>query len=237
MTAAWPSTAEEAIAEQFRLQDQVSDSVPVGFAPRTAAGLDVHYDGDKAVGAVVVLDLDSLAVIDRAWVRGPVGFPYVPGLFAFRELPLLLPALERLETTPDILVCDGQGIAHPRRFGLASHAGVVTGIPSIGVSKSPFGDYTEPGPDRGQWTAITDDRWPTGRALRTRTGVKPVFVSIGHLMDIETATDLVLRLTPQFRLPETTRHADRLCRQGAAGQNRSTIRPYLSTRSPGRPQR
>lgn len=139
MTVTWPSNAEQAIAEQLRLQDQVSDVVPAGFAPRTAAGLDVHYDGDEAVGAVVVLDLESLAVIDQAWVRGPVGFPYVPGLFAFRELPLLLPALARLETTPDVLVCDGQGIAHPRRFGLACHAGVLAGIPSIGVSGTPTG--------------------------------------------------------------------------------------------------
>ncbi|WP_109510193.1 endonuclease V [Nocardioides speluncae] len=238
MTADWPATAEEAIAEQLRLRDQVVDAVPDGFASRTAAGFDVHYDGDQAVGAVVVLDLDSLAVVDQAAVRGEVGFPYVPGLFAFRELPLLLPALERLDTAPDVLVCDGQGIAHPRRFGLACHAGVLTGLPSIGVSKSPFGDYAEPGPDRGDWTAITDERWPMGRALRTRAGVKPVFLSIGHLMDIEAATELVLRLTPRFRLPETTRHADRLCRQAhAPAKTGRQIRPNLSTRSAGRAER
>ncbi|WP_436492908.1 endonuclease V [Actinokineospora sp. HUAS TT18] len=209
----WPSTEDEAVAEQLRLRDLVEDQVPDGFAPRTVAGLDVHYT-DVGTAAVVVLELATLEVVDQAVVRGTVDFPYVPGLFAFRELPLLLPALDRLTVKPDVLVCDGQGIAHPRRFGLACHAGVLTGIPSIGVSKSAFGGYLAPGPNRGDWTRIEDDRWPLGRALRTRENVKPVFVSVGHRVDIDTATDLVLRLTPRYRLPETTRLADQLSRRG-----------------------
>ncbi|HVK20784.1 MAG TPA: endonuclease V [Actinokineospora sp.] len=207
----WPSAEDEAVAEQLRLRDLVIDQTPEGFAPKTAAGLDVHYT-DIGTAAVVVLDLDTLEVVDQAVVTGTVDFPYIPGLFAFRELPLLLPALDRLTVKPDLLVCDGQGIAHPRRFGLACHAGVLTGVPSIGVSKSPFGGFADPGPNRGDWTRIEDDRWPLGRALRTRENVKPVFVSVGHLIDIDTATELVLRLTPKYRLPETTRRADQLCR-------------------------
>ncbi|WP_197672251.1 endonuclease V [Alloactinosynnema sp. L-07] len=209
----WPSTEDEAVAEQLRLRDLVVDQAPDGFAPKTVAGLDVHYT-DIGVAAVVVLDLATLEVVDQAVVKGEVDFPYIPGLFAFRELPLLLPALDRLTVRPDVLVCDGQGIAHPRRFGLACHAGVLTGIPSIGVSKSAFGGYPDPGPNRGDWTRIEDDRWPLGRALRTREGVKPVFVSVGHRIDIGTATELVLRLTPKYRLPETTRLADQLSRRG-----------------------
>lgn len=205
------STEDEAIAEQLRLRDQVSHETPPGFAPRTAAGLDVHYT-DHGTAAVVVLDLATLEVVDQAVVTGTVDFPYISGLFAFRELPLLLPALEKLSVTPDVLVCDGQGIAHPRRFGLACHAGVLTGIPSIGVSKSPNGDWEMPGPNRGDWTRIEDERRPMGRTLRTREGVKPVFLSIGHKVDIDTATELVLTLTPKYRLPETTRRADRLSR-------------------------
>lgn len=174
MSRPWPTTVDEAVAEQHRLKDLVSHEVPEGFAPKTAAGLDVHYT-DRGTAAVCVLDLATLEVVDRAVVTGSVDFPYISGLFAFRELPLLLPALEKLSVTPDVLVCDGQGIAHPRRFGLACHAGVLTGIPSLGVSKSPNGGWEMPGPKRGDWTRIEDERRPMGRTLRTREGVKPVF--------------------------------------------------------------
>ncbi|SDC86284.1 endonuclease V [Actinokineospora iranica] len=184
---------------------------PAGFAPRTAAGLDVGY-GERLTAAVCVLDLATLDVVDQAVVQADESFPYVPGLFAFRELPPQLAALGRLDTPPDVLVCDGQGLAHPRRFGLACHAGVLTGIPSIGVGKTALGEFEPPGPRRGAWTPLVDGGEVVGRALRTRAGVKPVFVSTGHLVDLDTATDLVLRLTPRYRLPETTRQADRLSR-------------------------
>lgn len=207
----WPSTVEEAVAVQERLAPSVVRAAPPGFAPRTAAGLDVAYtDGLRA--AVTVLDLDTLTVVDQAVVEGEVDFPYVPGFFAFRELPALLDALEKLTTTPDVLVCDGQGLAHPRRFGLACHAGVLTGLPSLGVGKNALGAYEPPAPERGAWSELRDDGEVVGRALRTRDGVKPVFVSIGHRMDLDTACSLVLGLTPRFRLPETTRTADRLSR-------------------------
>jgi deoxyribonuclease V len=208
-------TVDEAVELQVELAPQVIATAPAGFAPRIVAGLDVAYEPgtDRLAAAVACVELPSLAVVDSAVVTGTAGFPYVPGLFAFRELPSLLEALAELRTAPDLLVCDGQGLAHPRRFGLACHAGVVTGLPAIGVGKQALGRYDPPGPARGDWAALMDDHEVVGRALRTRDGVKPVFVSIGHRIDLDQATDLVLRLSPRYRLPEPIRAADRLGRQ------------------------
>lgn len=213
-SAEWPTTVEDAIDVQLRLRSRVDGAVPAGFAPRTAAGLDVAYEtgSDRLVGAVVVVDLDRLAVVDQAVATGVASFPYVPGLFAFRELPVLLDALAVLRTVPDVLVCDGNGLAHPRRFGLACHLGVTTGLTTFGVAKTPMGDYERPGEGRGDWTPLTLDGEPVGRALRTRPGVKPVFVSVGHKIDLATACLLTLRLCPKYRVPETTRLADQLGR-------------------------
>ncbi|MYV98573.1 endonuclease V [Streptomyces sp. SID3343] len=225
----WPSTAAEAVAVQDRLRGLV-DVVGPGPDPSTVrrvAGLDVAYaeDSDELVAAVVVLDARTHAVLDRAVVAGTATFPYVPGLFAFREVPALLAALERLTIVPDLLVCDGQGLAHPRRFGLACHLGVVTGLPSIGVGKTPFvGAYDPPGDERGAATELIHEGDVVGRALRTREGVKPVFVSIGHGVDLDTACAHVLALTPRYRLPETTRAADQACRQGLKDREREADR-------------
>jgi deoxyribonuclease V len=212
----WPATPAEAVAEQMRLRALVRPETPPGRpAPRTIAGVDVAYDDERGrlAAAVVVLDAATLSVADQATAAGPIAFPYVPGLLAFRELPPVIDALDRLTTRPDVVVCDGYGIAHPNRCGLASHLGVLTGIPAFGVAKTPFVfAYEEPGPPRGAWSPLTADGETVGRALRTRPGVKPVFVSVGHLIGIEDACSLTLRLTPRYRLPETTRHADRLCR-------------------------
>lgn len=181
---------------------------------RTAAGLDTAYGDDgSATTAVVTLSCATGQPVESAVAHGQVSFPYLPGLLAFRELPTTLDALEKLSGTPDLLVCDSQGLAHPRRFGLACHLGVLTGLPAIGVAKTAWGDYTEPGPERGATTDLTIDGEVVGRALRTRTGVKPVFVSVGHHIDLDTACAQVLALTPRYRLPETTRRADHLCRQ------------------------
>lgn len=180
----------------------------------TAAGLDVAYGpDDRLAAAVVVLDAGTLAEVDRVVVTGRAEFPYVPGLFAFRELPALAEALTALRTAPDLLVCDGHGIAHPRRFGLACHLGVLTGRPTIGVGKTPLvGAWEPPGPARGDWSPLVDGGEVVGRVLRTRAGVKPVFVSVGSHTDLDTATRHVLALTPRFRLPETTRAADSAAR-------------------------
>jgi deoxyribonuclease V len=213
----WPATVEEAA----RMQDQLRPLVRSTAAPtstiRTAAGLDVAYatGSDRVAAAVVVLDVDTLRVVDSAVAHGSASFPYAAGFLAFRELPALVDALERLSTTPDVLVCDGQGLAHPRRFGLACHVGVLTGLPTIGVAKTPLGHYEPPAAERGAWTSLHDSERASsvvGRAFRTQDGVKPVFVSVGHKIDLDTACQLVLTLTPRYRLPETTRRADQLAR-------------------------
>ncbi|MGK8501058.1 endonuclease V [Nocardia asiatica] len=210
---AWPATAEAAMALQDELRPMVSTVTPPGTRWRTVAGLDSAYDDTGTVAAaVVVLAADTLHPVASAVAHGVAEFPYVPGLLAFREIPATLAALEKLGSAPDLLVCDGQGLAHPRRFGLACHLGLLTGVPTIGVAKTVWGDCAEPGPERGASTDITIDGAVVGRALRTRTGVKPVFVSVGHRIDLDTACAQVLALTPRYRLPETTRHADHLCR-------------------------
>ncbi|MEU8796988.1 endonuclease V [Spirillospora sp. NPDC048819] len=220
---AWPSGAEEAEAIQDRLRPMLELDVPGPARPRTVAGLDVSYAGDgggtgtRLAAAVVVLDGTSLEVLEESVAVGTAAFPYVPGLFAFRELPTLVNALRELKTVPDLLVCDGFGVAHPRRFGLACHLGVLTGLPTIGVGKTAFvGAYEPPGRRRGDASPLTDGGEIVGRVLRTRDGVKPVFVSVGHRTDLDTACRNVLGLTPEYRLPETTRRADRLSRDALA---------------------
>ena len=208
----WPTRAAEATALQQRLRDQVirDDQLePVHFV----AGLDVGLERGNAVmrAAVAVLSFPDLRMADQAVVHGPATFPYIPGLLSFREVPVLLEALERLGQQPDLLLCDGQGLAHPRRFGLACHLGVLTGIPSIGVAKSLLIGRHDPLPARrGAWRPLLDSGEVVGAALRTRDGVAPVYVSIGHKIRLETAIDFTLVCTPRYRLPETTRSAHRL---------------------------
>ncbi|MFV2113468.1 deoxyribonuclease V [Micromonospora sp. LOL_025] len=222
-----PGSVAEALAVQERLRPLVDLVGPGPAEPATVAGLDVAYaeSGDRLAAAVTVLDARTLAVIDSAVSVGRPAFAYVPGLFAFRELPALLDALDRLSVRPELLVCDGHGLAHPRRFGLACHLGVVTGLPAIGVGKTPLlGEWAPPADRRGSWAPLRDGGEVVGRVLRTRDGVKPVFVSVGHRMSLDDATARVLALTPRYRLPETTRTADRLCRDAlAAGE--ATARP------------
>ncbi len=211
----------EALGVQDRLRPFVDLVGPGPAEPATVAGLDVAYaeDGDRLAAAVTVLDARTLRVVDSAVVIGRPAFDYVPGLFAFRELPALLDALERLTTRPDLLVCDGHGLAHPRRFGLACHLGVLTGLPALGVGKTPLvGTWDPPGEGRGAWSPLVDGAEVVGRVLRTQAGVKPVFVSVGHRMGLESACARVLALAPRYRLPETTRTADRLCRSALAGR-------------------
>ncbi|WP_239143728.1 deoxyribonuclease V [Actinoplanes philippinensis] len=210
----WPRTEEEALAVQDALRSRVVlDDGPE--SPATVAGLDVAYadDDSRLAAAVVVLNTADLSVVDTAVVRGAPAFPYVPGLFAFREVPALLAALERLTVRPGVLICDGHGLAHPRRFGLAAHLGVLTDLPSFGVGKTRLvGDWEPVGEPRGSRSALVDAGETVGAVLRTQTGVKPVFVSVGHRIGLDRACALTLRLAPRFRLPETTRVADRACR-------------------------
>ncbi|MER5420434.1 endonuclease V [Streptosporangium roseum] len=213
MKAQTPRTILEAEAIQDELRPLLDLTGPGPGTPATVAGVDVAYDGERLAAAVAVLDASTLEVVEQVTVGGRVAFDYVPGLLAFREVPALLDALERLTVTPDLVVCDGYGLAHPRRFGLACHLGVLTGLPTIGVGKTAFvGSYPDPAPERGSWTDLTLDGDVVGRVLRTRHGVKPVFVSVGHRVDLDTACRNVLALTPRYRLPETTRVSDRLSR-------------------------
>ncbi|MFF5474030.1 endonuclease V [Streptomyces achromogenes] len=234
--AGWPATEEEARAVQDELRGRVVLDEP-GPPPGTGrvTGVDVAYDDelDLVAAAAVVLDAATLDVVAEATAVGRVSFPYVPGLLAFRELPAVLAALDRLPGPPGLVVCDGYGLAHPRRFGLASHLGVLTDLPVIGVAKNPFTfTYDEPGPARGASAPLTAGTEEVGRALRTRDGVKPVFVSAGHRVGLPGALAHTLALTPRFRLPETTRRADALCRRalreaaqgppGAGGRDATT---------------
>ncbi|MBO8197185.1 endonuclease V [Streptomyces smyrnaeus] len=218
----WPRTEAEAAAVQERLRER-ADLVGPGPGPdqvRTVAGVDVAYaDGGELVAAAVVLDAATLTVVDESVHVGRTRFPYVPGLLAFRELPSVVAALRGLSRhpRPDVVVCDGYGLAHPRRAGLAVHLGVLTGIPCFGVAKTPFlFDFEEPGPQRGAWAPLTMDGEQVGRALRTQDGVKPVFVSVGSGIGLDNAAALTLRLAPAYRQPETTRRADHLARRRLA---------------------
>ncbi|SEG62198.1 Endonuclease V [Thermomonospora echinospora] len=212
----WPATPGEAETIQDRLRPLLDLTGPGPAAPRTAAGLDVSYEEgtDRLAAAVVVLDMATLQPVEESVVIGTAAFPYVPGLFAFRELPTLIEALERLSVTPDLLVCDGHGLAHPRRFGLACHLGVLTGLPSMGVAKTHLlGSYDPPDRARGSAADLRHDGQVVGRVLRTQDDVRPVYVSVGHRIGLDTACRHALALSPHYRLPETTRHADRLGRR------------------------
>jgi len=179
----------------------------------TVAGLDVGFEEEGKVtrAAVVVLRFPDLAPLDRALAKRPTSFPYIPGLLSFRETPAVLDALAKLRIEPDLLLCDGQGYAHPRRFGLACHLGLLTGLPSIGVAKSRLiGEHGVLGEKKGAHTWLWHDGEIIGALLRTRARVQPVYVSIGHRVGLETALDYVLACTTRYRLPETTRQAHRL---------------------------
>ncbi|MEU3845217.1 endonuclease V [Streptomyces sp. NPDC028635] len=215
--AGWPATEEEARAVQDELRAQVVLDEP-GPQPGTGhvTGVDVAYDDERdlVAAAAVVLDAATLDVVAETTAVGPISFPYVPGLLAFRELPTVLAALDALPCPPGLVVCDGYGLAHPRRFGLASHLGVLTGLPTIGVAKNPFTfTHDEPDAPRGSSSPLLAGAEEVGRALRTRDGVKPVFVSVGHRVSLAGACAHTLALTPAYRLPETTRRADALCRR------------------------
>lgn len=218
LIADWPESASEAITLQRELASRVETDDRLGTVT-TVAGLDVSYSRRTGLSraAVVVLRLDDLTLLDSVVVEQPTCFPYIPGLLSFREVPPLLAALEKLRVNPDLLLCDGQGLAHPRRFGLACHLGVLLDRPAIGVAKSRLiGDHEDPGPRKGDWSPLRHKGEVIGAVLRSREKCRPLYVSSGHRVDLETAIGLVLACTTRYRLPETTRAADRLSREGKA---------------------
>ena len=203
----WDLKPLQAAALQVRLARQVVRLSRKSFEDMaTVAGIDTGYRNQTAYAAVVVLNLKDLRVLEKSTAARPISFPYVPGLLSLREGPVVLEALEKLKSTPDLLMIDGQGIAHPRRFGIASHIGLLTDIPSVGCAKTRLlGAYQEPQPDRGSIAYLRENGETLGAVVRTRTGVKPVFVSIGHLMDLKDCIRIILECCRGYRLPEPIR--------------------------------
>lgn len=212
----WDLTPAEARDFQVGHAAEVERRDRVGPIAQVA-GIDVGFEdrGRVTRAAVVVMGLADLEPVERALARRPTSFPYVPGLLSFREIPAVLEALSSLAATPDLLICDGQGFAHPRRFGLACHLGWLLDVPCIGVAKSCLiGRYDPPPEARGSWTPMRDRGDVIGAALRSRRAVKPVFVSIGHRVDLASAVRLTLACTRRYRLPEPSRSAHRLASVG-----------------------
>ncbi|MEM9996124.1 MAG: endonuclease V [Bacteroidota bacterium] len=215
----WNLSPREAIAVQQQLAGEVRQE-SLAERPATIAGLDVSVRGDQVRAAAVVTRTDTWAPVATALWEGPVAFPYVPGLLSFREVPALLPVLERLVedhgSLPDVLMLDGHGLAHPRRFGLACHLGVLLDRPTLGVAKKRFvGTHDEPGALKGAQTPLVHREETIGTVLRTRSRVKPVFVSVGHRLTLTDAVALTLEAATRTKLPEPTRLAHRLSYRGA----------------------
>ena len=213
---AWDLAPAEARALQERLsgQAELRDRLD---PPALVAGIDVGFEQGGAItrAAVAVLGFAHLQLVESALARRPTLFPYVPGLLSFREIPAVLDALAALACTPDLLLADGQGLAHPRRFGLACHLGWLVDAPTIGVAKSRLiGEFIPPPDQRGAWAPLLDRGEVIGAAVRLRPGVKPVFVSPGHRVDVASAVRLTLACTERYRLPEPSRAAHRLASRG-----------------------
>ncbi|MCZ6678245.1 MAG: deoxyribonuclease V [Candidatus Poribacteria bacterium] len=210
----WDVTPAEARQTQNTLRDRVIRQNQ--FAQiRTVAGVDLGFKKDIARASVVVLSFPELELVDGVLVESPVRFPYIPGLLSFREIPPLLKAFDRLSIEPDLIIADGQGIAHPRRFGLASHLGLVVDKPTIGCAKSRlWGRHKEPKSESGSIEYLYDNQEIIGAAVRTRANVSVVYVSIGHRISLDSAIRLTLACCQNYRLPETTRYAH----QAAAGK-------------------
>jgi deoxyribonuclease V len=209
----WNLTPTEAVALQRELAARVVPQPPAGFAPRLVAGADLSMDrfASRGFAGIVVLDTTTMETVDEASEEVPLSFPYIPGLLSFRELPAILAVWERLRVRPDALVIDGQGYAHPRRFGIACHAGVLLELPTVACAKSLLvGTPGALGSERGATAPLVHRGEVVGMAVRTRDRVQPVYVSVGHLVDLPTAVELVLALCVGFREPETTRRAHRL---------------------------
>lgn len=208
----WDLAPKEAMALQSRLATEIVLRDQLGPV-RHIAGVDVGFEDNGATtrAAVAVLAFPSLQLETSVIARKPTCFPYVPGLLSFREVPAVLAAMEQLDVLPDLLLCDGQGIAHPRRLGIASHLGLLLDVPSIGVAKTRLvGKHDEVPDKRGAWVPLRDVNETIGAVLRTRQGVKPLYVSPGHRIGLESAIAWVMACLTRYRLPETTRWAHRL---------------------------
>jgi deoxyribonuclease V len=208
----WNLSPGDAIAMQRRLAAQVIEQDCFG-AVRHIAGIDVGFEDEGRVtrAAVCILSFPDLKIVESHVARRLTDFPYVPGLLSFREIPAILEALKHLRIEPDLVFCDGQGRAHPRRLGIASHLGIITGLPSVGVAKSLLcGRHGPLAVEKGSHVPLIHRGETVGAALRTRANVKPVYVSAGHKISLPNAIDYVLRCVTRYKLPEPTRLADKL---------------------------
>lgn len=219
----WNLSISEAILLQKELSTQVQVQ-PLDREVQLVAGADISFDkySDTLFAAFVVLDISTLRLVDSSGVVSRTTFPYIPGLLSFREIPPLLQAWSKLTTAPDVVFLDGQGIAHPRRFGVASHFGLISELPSIGCAKTLLtGRYIEPNCEAGASSPIIDRGEQVGVALRTKQRVKPVYISVGHMVDLESACSLTMRCVRGYRIPEPTRQAHLLVnkmRKGVSGR-------------------
>jgi deoxyribonuclease V len=232
----WSLAPREAVELQKRLRERVR-VVPLKKKVETIAGADISFNKfDPVVYAgIVVLRLPSLEVVEEAGVVSETRFPYVPGLLSFRETPSVLEAWSKLKTEPDAVMFDGQGIAHPRRVGIASHVGLLIDRPTLGCAKSVLvGKFEEPGEERGSWTPLVDKGETVGAALRTKTRVQPIYVSPGHLIDLEGAVALTLACDGGYRQPEPTRRAHLLVNALRRGERQPTSESSVQTDGGGK---
>ena len=217
-------------AEARGLQGELASRVVAGPAldlarVRYVAGADVSTERDMAYATVAVLDFPGLSVVEVQGFEAPLEFPYVPGLLAFREIPSVAGALRKVETAVDAVICDAQGLAHPRRMGLASHVGLFLDVPTVGCAKSLLvGEFEEPGAEKGSVADLVHRGEVVGRVLRTREGVSPVYVSVGNGIDLDSATALVLACCTKYRLPEPTRQAHNAANRLRRGEGPGSLR-------------
>ena len=205
----WNLTYSEAISLQKKLAEKVKQ-IKIKNQPKIIAGLDCAFskDGQRIIAAVVVLKIPEFGLIETVHAVRKVTFPYIPGLLSFREAPVCIAAVEKLLNQPDVFIIDGQGIAHPRRLGLAAHLGLFFDKPTIGCAKSRLtGKFKEPQPEKGAFSSLKDGEEVIGSVVRTRTNVKPVFISVGNKCLLEDAIEITLACTTKYRLPEPTRLA------------------------------
>lgn len=223
----WPTVYKDAVA----LQEKLRGRVVTGGGPtdvRLVAGVDVSYsrESDTYYAGIVVMRWPGLEPVEEAWASGKPSFPYIPGLLSFREGPITLAAFRKLKHTPDVIMFDGQGVAHPRGFGLASHIGLLMDIPSIGCAKSVLvGEFDEPGRVRGSVSPLVYKGAVVGQAVRTRDGVNPVYVSVGHRLSLESAVSIVLGCFGGYRVPEPTRRAHILVNRVRLEQESKALTP------------
>jgi deoxyribonuclease V len=205
----WNLSPQQAIALQTQLAGQVIDDVALPLATtRTIAGVDVSVRDDISTAVVVILTFPDMVMVESARAVLPTPFPYIPGLLSFREIPVILQAFEQLKTTPDMLMVDGMGQIHPRKLGIACHLGLWLNLPSVGVGKTPFiGTYAPLSPEKGAMSQIIYKDEVLGVALRTRENTKPLFVSVGHLLNLESAVAVVMACVGKYRQPEPIRYA------------------------------